>query len=107
MGEMGGARKRLEAAPGYRLMGLPAVRERDRVVALAPNQEGGKGLEEIQPIPSADPLSTDVDHRAQGLEERLAGAGLLKRPKGSGDRLQVDAPGVRQRRHHAAVSGQG
>jgi hypothetical protein len=88
---VGGARKGPQAAAGNRPLGRPPVLEGDRVVALAPYDQRRHRLEQIEPVGRADALASRVDHRAQGLQEGLAGVPVLERPQRPGDRLQVGA----------------
>ena len=81
----------LEAAAGDRLVGVQPVLDGDGVVALAPNDQGGHGVEQVEPVACADALPLAVDHRAQGVEEGLAGPGALERTHGPRYGLQVGA----------------
>src|SRR5881394_943640 len=91
MGEMGGARQRLEAAVRDRLMGGAAVLDRDRAVALAPDDQRRHIAEQIEPVGSAYMLAVDVDHRTQRLQEGSPRTRLLQRPQRPRNRLEVDA----------------
>ena len=66
-----------------------AVLDRDRAVALAPDDQRRDGPEQVEAVDGADALAVDVDHRAQRLEERLAAAGALERAQRADDRPQV------------------
>src|SRR6266511_4811041 len=91
VGEVRGSGQGLEVAPRDRLVGAATVGEGDRVVALTPDDQGRKPVQEVEPVASADVLAATVDHRAQRLEEGAAGACLPQGPQGPGDRQQVDA----------------
>ncbi len=65
--------------------------DRDRAVALAPDDQGRHVAEQVEPVGGADVLAVDVDDRAQGLQERPPRARLLQGPQRPGDRLEVDA----------------
>ena len=61
-----------EAAVGNRGGGGAAVLDRDRAVALAPDDQGRHVAEQIEAIDGADALPVDVDHRSEGLGGRRA-----------------------------------
>ena len=82
------------------------VLERDRVVALAPDDHRRHALQQIQAVGGADPLPVHVDHRAQRLQERLARVGVLERPQRACDRLQVYAAGERSLAQAPPAAGQ-
>ena len=90
--EVGGARQGLEARVRDLLVGGAAVLERDRVVALAPDDHRRHGAEQVEAVGRADALAAEVDHRAQRLQEGDPGAGMLERAQGADDRAQVLAP---------------
>ena len=68
-----------------------AVLERDRLVALAPDDQGRHRAQQVEAVDRAHPLPARVDHRAQRLQESLPGLGALERAQGADDRLDVDA----------------
>ena len=57
VGEVRGAGQGLEAAVGDRVVGREAVRDRDRVVALAPDDQGGNLAEQVEAVAGADALA--------------------------------------------------
>ena len=105
MGKVGRTGNRRERAPGNRRMGEAAVLDRDRVVALAPDDQGGHRLEQVEAVGRADALPVNVDHRAQRLQEGGPGASILERAQRPGepeqphDQEQLVAP---ERPWHAA-----
>src|SRR5688572_3444554 len=91
VGKVRGTGEELEPAARNRLVRVAPMRDRDRVVAPSPDDQGGDWAEEVEAVAGADPLAMGVDHRAERLQEGLAGARPLKRLQRSRDRLQVDA----------------
>ena len=89
---MGGSRQGLEAAVGDRLVSRASVLDRDRAVALAPDDHRRRGPEEIQAVDGAHALAADIDDRAQGLQERAPLAGALQRTQRPDHGVEVDAP---------------
>src|SRR3954468_20837229 len=90
---MGEVRRPLEldeAAVRHRRVRGTAVLDRDRAVALAPGDQGRYGVEQVQAVGRADALAAGIDHRAEGVHERLARARAAERPQRAGDRLQLD-----------------
>ncbi len=49
--------------------------ERDRVVALAPDDEGGQSAHQVEAVARADPLPVHVDHRAQRVQKAARAPG--------------------------------
>ena len=72
-------------------MGREAVGHRDRVVPLSPDDQGGQLAEQIEAVDRAHVLASDVDHGAQGLDERAPGRRFLERLHGACHGLHVDA----------------
>src|SRR2546421_4906 len=70
-----------------------AVGGRDRVVALAPDDQRRHAREQVQAVGGADALAARVDDRAQRVHERPPRPWLLERAQRAGDGLQVDALG--------------
>ena len=86
--------QRLEAAVRDLRRGGAAVLERDHPVALAPDDERGHRAEQVEAVAGRDVLAAGIDHRAQRLQEGLAGAGPLQRAQGADDLAQVDGLSV-------------
>jgi hypothetical protein len=61
------AREDLQPAFGYRSVRAAPVRDGDGLVAPSPDDQGGNGPQELEAVTGADPLSLDVDHRAERL----------------------------------------
>ena len=109
VGEVGGGGEAPKAAAGGGAVGGQAVGEGDRVVALSPHEQGGHAGEQVQAVLGGDPLAVDVDDRAEGVKEGLAGAGLLQGTQGPGEGLHVDAlagPGLAHAVAEAADAGE-
>ncbi len=72
--EVGRVLEQLEAARRHGAVGGQAVLDRDGVVAAAPRDQGGGGrvVEQVEAVVGGHPLAVHVDHRAQGLQERVA-----------------------------------
>ena len=87
---MRGAGQGLEPGVRDQLVGVAAVGDRDRAVALAPDDQRRHRPQQIQAVERRDLLAVDVDHRAQRLQERLARARILERAERSSDRLDED-----------------
>ena len=62
----------LEAAARDGLVGLFAVADRDHRIVLAPDDENGHALGEVQPVAGVDALTFGADDRAQCGQERGA-----------------------------------
>src|SRR5215471_741651 len=85
-------------------MGGEPVLDGNGVVALAPDDQRGEFAEQVEPVHCADVLAAYIDDRAEGLQERLACGGLLKRAHRAADRLEVDPPAATASPHSLAGS---
>ena len=47
--------------------------DRDDLVAVAPHDQGGHLVGEVEPVAGADPLPGDVDHGADRVDEGALG----------------------------------
>ena len=103
VGEVGGLRQRGEVAVGDRVVGGAPVLDRDRVVALAPDDERRHPLEQVEAVDGADALAAHVDDRAQRLQEGAPRAGLGERAQRAGDDLPWRAGRARARRRRAGA----
>ena len=68
--EVAHAREQLEPAAGHRLVRGPAVIGGDDRVGLAPDEQRGHRLGQVEPVERADALAAGVEHRAHRLDER-------------------------------------
>ena len=73
----------LEAAAWHRSMGGPRVGDRDDRVGVAPDDQRGRHLGEVEAIGGTDCLPTGVDDRPKGSEESASGLGVAERGVGA------------------------
>jgi hypothetical protein len=76
LGQVTDVGEELEAGAGDTAVSLVGVGDGDEAVALAPGDEYGDGLGEVDAIEGADALTAEGDHRAQGGEEGGAVGGV-------------------------------
>src|ERR1019366_586963 len=68
---MPGSLKDLETCAWHGFGGPVGVGHGDDSVSVTPDDQGWQGLGQVEPVVGANPLTSNVDHRSDGVDEGL------------------------------------